>query len=211
MSDLSGTDSVLFDLDGTLWDASSACAEAWTASLGLMGRSDLAVTAAQARSFTGLPIETIFSRFFPTVGRNLLPRLLEIYQQQEAELMRSQGGQLYPGTEDVLKVLHQSHRLFIVSNCFDGYIENFFRLTGLQSVFESYESLGRTGKPKAENIALVIRRHILGSPVYVGDTVHDAEAAKKNQIPFVFAAYGFGKVEAPNHSISNMGDLLKLL
>ena len=35
----------------------------------------------------------------------------------------------------------------------------------------------------------------LQAPVYVGDTVLDYEAAKAAGVPFIHAAYGFGKVE----------------
>jgi len=107
--------------------------------------------------------------------------------------------------------LHDSHQLFIVSNCLDGYIENFFRLTGLGPLFDGWESLGRTGKPKAENIASVVKEHELQFPVYVGDTAHDAEAAEAGKVPFVFANYGFGVVESPRHSIRTIRELLQLL
>jgi len=203
-------DSVLFDLDGTLWDASHACALAWTESLRDVGRSET-VTQKDVRRFTGLQIDTILTDFFPSVQPELYPVLLQRYQIRESEILESQGGELYAGTEDVLWELSRTHRLFIVSNCLAGYVETFFRHTGLESLFDDWESLGRTGKPKAANIATIIERHQLQFPVYIGDTAHDAEAAETSKVPFVFAQYGFGSVEDPRHSITALAELLNLL
>lgn len=40
-----------------------------------------------------------------------------------------------------------------------------------------------------------MERNHLRRPVYVGDTAMDQEAARLAGIPFLHAAYGFGKVE----------------
>ncbi len=179
---------------GTLWDASSACALAWTQTLEDLGHSERKVSAAEVRAFTGLTFESILGEFFPGLRSIRSSEVLERYQRNESEVMKSVGGTLFPGVEAVLRRLAEARRLFIVSNCLDGYIENFLSRTGLEAVFEGYESLGRSGTSKAGNIASVIRDFGLLFPIYVGDTVHDAEAAAKNQIPFVFAEYGFGRV-----------------
>ena len=209
--DLRPCDSVLFDLDGTLWDASSTCAMAWTKSLELLGRPELVVTADDAIGFTGLQFDTILEEFFPSVGKELYQTFLDCYQQQELGLMEDQGGELYVGVKEVLLKLSRTHKLFVVSNCLDGYVENFFRWTGLEPLFDGWESLGRSGRPKASNIASVIKDQGLRFPIYVGDTAHDAEAARKNRIPFVFVEYGFGNVESPLFAISSLGELLDLL
>jgi len=200
-------DSVLFDLDGTLWDASAACAQAWSEALAAVGRPDVTVAPAYARRFTGLSMERILCDFFPNVGAELHPLLSDTYRRKEEDVMRSRGGTLYPGTAEVLRWLNAGRRLFLVSNCLDGYIENFLRLTGLAPVFSGFESMGRTGKPKADNIASVVAQYGLRRPVYVGDTVHDSEAALANKIPFVFAAYGFGAVPNARFRIEAIREL----
>ena len=67
-------------------------------------------------------------------------------------------------------------------------------------------------KNKDENIRLIIERNNLKSPVYVGDTQGDFDACKKAGVPFIWAAYGFGKdVVADAGKIDEFSELEKLL
>ena len=54
---------------------------------------------------------------------------------------------------------------------------------------------------------MVIERNKLTKPIYIGDTMGDYTAAIGNQIPFVFAKYGFGDVPNAEHSINKIVDL----
>ena len=51
----------------------------------------------------------------------------------------------------------------------------------------------------------------IDNAVYVGDTAGDESAARYAGIPFVWAAYGFGKAKAPDGVIQTIGDLANLL
>ena len=92
--------------------------------------------------------------------------------------------------------LREKYHLYIVSNCLDGYIQSFLTYHRFWDCFEDLECLGRTGKTKGENIRLIMERNAVDAAIYVGDTASDCAAAKKAGIPFVHAAYGFGKVES---------------
>ncbi len=91
------------------------------------------------------------------------------------------GATLYDKLEDTLKVLSKKYKLFIVSNCQDGYIETFMKFYNLDKYFVDFECPGRTNLSKAENIKIVIERNNLKHPVYVGDTQMDCDAAKKHR------------------------------
>ena len=112
----------------------------------------------------------------------------------EYEYLSEHGATLYNKLEDTLERLSKKYKLFIVSNCQDGYIESFFKSHKLEKYFIDYECPGRTGLAKAENIKLIVERNNLKNPVYVGDTQGDAKAAKDANIPFIYANYGFGDV-----------------
>ncbi|MCI1779255.1 MAG: hypothetical protein LKI53_04775 [Bacteroidales bacterium] len=66
-------------------------------------------------------------------------------------------------------------------------------------------------KPKNENIRYLIEKYSLKHPVYVGDTDSDMEQARIAGIPFIFAAYGFGKVEGCDLRINSFGELQNVL
>lgn len=48
-------------------------------------------------------------------------------------------------------------------------------------------------------IRLLMKKHSCKSAVYIGDTDGDCKAARKADIPFVHAAYGFGEISCREH------------
>lgn len=203
-------DSIIFDLDGTLWDASSTCTKAWNASLKELN-SEHVLENDFIRSVSGLRLEKIFEQHFHFIPQEQHTTLLNLYRKHERSYMKELGGNLFPRTKEVLAELYNNYKLFIVSNCTIGYIENFLEFYGLQNLFANFECSGNTGLPKAENIRLIITRNKLESAVYIGDTIWDYEAATTANIPFIHAAYGFGKVDDAEWKIKEIDELPKLL
>lgn len=189
------TDSLIFDLDGTLWDASETCAKAWSELLTKRGITEYTIDAPAIRAVSGLNIDKIFKEHFTFIPENMRSQLLEAYKPKESEYMKKFGGVLYPDVKEVLMDLSRNYKLFVVSNCLSGYIENFIDFHSLQGLFADFECSGRTGKPKSENIKSIVERNRLNQPVYIGDTIWDFDAAKSAQVPFIYAKYGFGLVD----------------
>jgi phosphoglycolate phosphatase len=200
-------DSIIFDLDGTLWDASASCTGAWNEALKQTGYGDHILNEEMIKSFSGLKIENVFDQFFQFIPKDGHAALLSSYKQQESRVMKSNGGILYPHVKMVLGKLREKLKLFIVSNCLSGYIENFIALNEFSETFIDFECSGNTNLSKSENIQLLIRRNNLIAPVYAGDTIWDYEASVSNQIPFIYAAYGFGKVENARFTVNNFTEL----
>jgi phosphoglycolate phosphatase len=99
-----------------------------------------------------------------------------------------------------------------VSNCQSGYIEVFFKISGMEHYFSGHQCYGTKNLPKADNIKDIINDHNLQAPVYIGDTMGDYNAATKAGVPFVFAAYGFGEVnEDQVATIKEFSELKNLL
>ena len=109
-----------------------------------------------------------------------------------------------------IKKLSKKYKLFIVSNCQDGYIQCFFKAHKLEKYFIDIECSGVTGLSKGENNKLIIERNHLKNPVYVGDTAGDRESAIVANIPFVYARYGFGNVDDYDYVIDNFEEILSL-
>ncbi|MBP5216522.1 MAG: HAD family hydrolase [Bacilli bacterium] len=65
----------------------------------------------------------------------------------------------------------------------------------------------RDGVPKAENIRRIVEQYGLQDPLYVGDTIMDQQAAQEAGVKFLFAAYGYGKVEGVPR-LEKLADLL---
>ena len=194
-------DSLIFDLDGTLWDLRESVRVSWNAALKPFKEVDKEITSDDLKRTMGLQIEEIGERLFPDLSAELRKEIMDRCIEIENDYIEEHGGILYDNLEEVLKELSEKYKLFIVSNCQEGYIEAFYKYHKLEHYFVDFENPGRTGLSKGENIKLVIERNNLKSPVYVGDTDGDEKAAEYAGIPFVYASYGFGEVEKFDYKI----------
>lgn len=206
-------DSIIFDLDGTLWNASEAITQAFQMAKNSVDYIAHDVTLEQVQSVTGQPYGVVYERLFPSLPPERREEFRALCAEQELLAAQQTGGTLYPGLEETLRYLHGRYRLFIVSNCQRGYVEAFFENSGLGHYFEGHQCFGTKGLPKSENIREVVGQYSLQAPVYVGDTRGDFEASQQSGTPFIFATYGFGEVppeEAPVR-IEQLTDLQRLL
>lgn len=203
-------DGVLFDLDGTLWDATGELAASWAQALA--GEPDVPrpPTKRELEGVMGMTDKQLVAVIFPQVDQARGLELFEKCCQAENVYLRQHGGQLYEGLAPALEALAEKLPLFIVSNCNLGYIPAFLEAHGLGRLFRDWECIGRTGREKWENIRLVAERNGLRHPVYVGDTAMDQASAQKAGVPFLHAAYGFGRAPgAP--AVQSPGELSGLL
>jgi phosphoglycolate phosphatase len=205
-------DSIIFDLDGTLWDSTNNVALAWQAAMDQVDYVDELMTRERVRSITGLAYNVIFDRLFPNLDTEQRTELMGICAKSELDILHTKGGEMYPALEETLIYLTSKYKLFIVSNCQSGYIEVFLKLSEMGHYFIGHQCYGTKGNPKSENIKDIVNDYQLMTPVYVGDTMGDYDAATKAGVPFIFANYGFGVVETGQiATISTFGELTELL
>ncbi|MNI27615.1 Phosphoglycolate phosphatase [compost metagenome] len=203
-------DSMIFDLDGTLWDSLDVVADVWNRVLSEYKGSIGEVTKEDLRGIMGLQADEAGRKMFPGLDEEAQQKILGQCYEVECVCLAERGGRLFEQLEEVLKVLSSKYKLCIVSNCQAGYIEAFYEYHQLQKYFVDFENPGRTGLSKGENIKLVMERNNLKNPVYVGDTEKDLKAARDAGIPFVFASYGFGEVSDYDYVIHSFEGLLEL-
>ncbi|ETP67042.1 HAD family hydrolase [Planococcus sp. N064] len=203
-------DSIIFDLDGTLWDSRETVVMAWNKAIEQNDKIDHTLTKQHLKETMGLQMHEIMQKLFPHLNAEMHNELIQSCGEIEGDFISERGGVLYENLEDVLRALSEKYRLFIVSNCQEGYIEAFYDYHGLDKYFQDFENPGRTGLSKGENIKLIMERNGLKDSVYVGDTAGDRKAAKDAGIPFVFAKYGFGEVEDYDYAIDEFNELLEI-
>lgn len=187
-------DSIVFDLDGTLWNASESCAQGWTSGLRSL-EMQKTISATHIESVCGLTYPDCVRKLCPEVTENQFMQVMEVLNNFERLAVEEKGGTLYPGVTEGLHALKEKYSLYLVSNCQDWYLESFFKHSGLKELFSDWESYGRTGKPKVENLKDIALRNNLKKPVYIGDTESDMRAALGAGYDFIFVSYGFGSVE----------------
>lgn len=201
------TDALIFDMDGTLWDSSDVVASAWKKVLNESGLVKTEITAEKIKQQMGKHLYDIAESFFPDIDVTKRNALMDECCDYEDKLISQVGGQLFDNLEKTLIELKKTCKLYIVSNCQDGYIEAFFKFHKLDKYFSDYQCAGKSNKTKGEVIIDLMKRNKINRAYYVGDTQLDYEATRKACIPFIYASYGFGNVTNYEYKIDNFEDL----
>lgn len=200
-------DALIFDIDGTLWDASAASAKGWNRGLAKLG-IDRTVSAAQIKAVAGHPFEQCLDRLFPAL-RVQYPALLQTLNEYETEAVKAEGGTFFDGVRVGIVQLARTYQIFLVNNCQAWYLNLFLDCSSLRPVLVGVDCHGMSGLPKHEMLARLTRTHGLINPVYIGDTASDETAARIAGMGFIYMAWGFGKPEGEPRTVHSFSELLK--
>lgn len=201
-------ESLIFDIDGTLWDSRALVAEGYNIQLRAEGYDHLCVTAEDLKPLFGKVMTDIADAILleiPVPQRyELMDRCMET---ENRHLAQSECRIGYDGVRETLEELAKSYRLFIVSNAQCGYPELCMEKLGIAHLIRGHLCFGDTGTQKGETIRCLMEKHGITDAVYVGDTQGDYEATLVADIPFIWAAYGFGTPEGAAGRITDIRQL----
>lgn len=205
-------EAILFDLDGTMWDAVDGILKTWNRVVANHPECRKEpISSEELSGCLGLPMTEIAARLFPNATQDEQQVLMDECCKLENEYLSVHGGVLYPKLEETLLALKKNYKLFVVSNCQKGYIESFIKAHKLEKCFDDIECWGNNLLPKGENNKLIMERNNVTRAVYIGDTIGDEESARVAGIPFVFASYGFGEAEAPDYVLEEFAKLPEVM
>ena len=204
-------ESLIFDIDGTLWDSRALVAEGYNIQLTAEGYGHLCVDAERLKPLFGKVMTEIADSILASVPEEIRYGLMERCMETENRYLEENECRIgYPKVKETLEILAKKHRLFIVSNSQRGYPELCMEKLGISHLFEGHLCFGDTGTCKGETIRRLMETHNIGSACYIGDTQGDLDAADLAGLPFVYCTYGFGQVSHLWRSIDQFQDLLKL-
>ena len=204
-------ESLIFDIDGTLWDSRALVAEGYNIQLEREGLGHLATNAAVLKTLFGKTMTDIADALFEEIPAPERYGLMErCMATQNIHLQENPCLIDYPGVKETLKELAKKYRLFIVSNSNCGYPELCMGKMGVTDLFSGHLCFGDTGAHKGVTIKTLMEKHNITSACYIGDTQGDKDATDMAGLPFIFCTYGFGQVDSYWKSIDNFEDLLKL-
>ena len=183
-------DSLIFDLDGTLWNVNESCTNAWNDVLESIG-SGRRITVEEMNSVTGMPMEEIMVKLLPDDGFDH-KKLYSLLNSREEQLIGRQGTYLYPGMLKELERLAGFFRLYLVSNCQEWYLKRFLDYSGAGRYLSGWDCYGSSGQEKHLMISGIKVKNNIKNAVYIGDTVLDRDSAVLSGTDFVQVTYGFG-------------------
>ena len=204
-------ESLIFDIDGTLWDSRALVAEGYNEHLRKVGLDHLCVDAERLGALFGKVMTEIADALFESLPQAerypLLERCMECENRHLAEDPCDIG---YPRVKETLEVLAKKHRIFIVSNSQCGYPELCIQKLGLEHIVRGHLCFGDTGTGKGQTILRLMKEHNITSCAYIGDTQGDRDACLEAGVPFIFAEYGLGNADGWDAKIENFADLLDM-
>ena len=204
-------ESLIFDIDGTLWDSRQLVAEGYNLQLEKEGLQHLFVTAEDLKPLFGKVMTEIADTILASIDPSERYELMERCMKTENDYLFANECRIgYPGVKETLAELARKYRLFIVSNSQRGYPELCIEKLGLGEYIEGYMCFGDTGTSKGQTILTLIRKHNIGSCIYIGDTQGDLEACREAGVPFIFCAYGLGNAESWDAKIESIEELLNM-
>ena len=209
-----GFESIIFDVDGTLWDSRALLADAYNAQLQAEGITGLHVTAELLKPLFGktmtLLADGLFGGHVPAPERYaLMDRCIE---RMDSHMEAFAGPHMgYPDLRATMEQLKKNHRLFIVSNGQKGYPQMAAKKLGLADLMDGYLSFGDTGTSKGQTILRLMKEQNIQSAVYIGDTQGDLEACQEAGIPFIWTTYGFGQPESCYAKVDSFAELVEVM
>ena len=204
-------ESLIFDIDGTLWDSRALVAEGYNIQLRAEGLGHLCVTAEDLKPLFGKVMTEIADVILATIPESERYELMDRCMATENQYLHDDPCHIgYPGIRETVAKLAEKYRLFIVSNSQCGYPELCISKLGLTDYITGHLCFGDTGESKGVTIRRLMEKYDIRTAAYVGDTQGDYEATVQAEIPFIFAAYGFGQPECWDTKIDKFEDLLNL-
>ena len=205
-------ESIIFDIDGTLWDSRALVTQAYNEQIRSEGLDHLQVTPEDLIPLFGKVTEDLADALFPSLPPAERYGLIARCFDREVKYLWTQECKVgYPGVTETIAKLAEKYRIFIVSNCQLGYPEVCMDKLGLTPYIEGHLCFEQTGTRKGLTLKTLMEKHNVGSCIYVGDTQGDYEATVEAGIPFIFASFGFGTPESYIAKINKFEDLLEIL
>lgn len=180
---------IIFDIDWTLWNASSST-EIWWNKWFKKLWIDKKVTAKQIQDVSWKPFKECIEILFPWLLIKY-PNLMEVLDKEEINSIKESWWVFYDFVISWIKKLSKNSKIFLISNCLDWYLDLFLEKSWLRDYIVDYDCNGMSWLKKPKMIENMINKHSLKNVYYVGDTVWDQESANIAWAKFIFVSYWF--------------------
>ena len=191
---LIGEDNLIFDLDGTLFDSAP---EILVCLKKALQHNDIDIKDNLNESIIGSPLEETLKNLIQKKDKAKIDKIIECF----IELYDSDycyKTKLYKGVQETLEVLEKKKNLILITNKRITPTENMLKNAKIIELFDSYFSVDPSDQSKKDKSMLIsktIKDYKINpkNTAYIGDTMGDFIASKKNNIKFIFAGWGYGK------------------
>jgi phosphoglycolate phosphatase len=184
--------SILFDLDGTLTDPFIGITSSIQHALRQMGKEP--PPSEELRRYIGPPLQ---ANFMEMLGDEAMAaQAVGFYRERYGEVGKFEN-ELIPGIADVLQAMTEAgHVLFVATSKLESYSLDIIEHFGFARFFRRVHGSALDGS-RADKGDLI--RHILSAEgldpqrtVMIGDRLHDAHGAARNDVRTIGVLWGYG-------------------
>lgn len=215
-------DSIIFDLDGTLFQTEKLAIPAFKNTFIKLKEDGYGIEKIpndeEVISVIGNTLEDIWDRLLKGFPKEVHTKASEYLLKFELEGINDGYGCLYPGVVDTLiELKNNEFNLFIASNGLKKYILETTKAFKINYLFTNQYSVEDFNThSKVELVRKIIFNNGIKKGIIVGDRISDVEAGIKNNLYVIGCSYGFSsKGELANSNIiiddfTQIVDILKL-
>lgn len=183
---------IIFDFDGTLADTSPGISNCHRYAHRMMGHAEPSEDV--LRGVIGGPLIQTYQTIFG-FSMDEAKRAVAFYRKHYAESGIYEAA-LYPGMRSLLQTLKNAGCcLGIATLKAERFLEVMLRNMGIQGYFDTVHGMDESdSRTKAQLIQLCMEdlHAVPEDTVLVGDSIHDREGARHENIAFLGVTYGFG-------------------
>ena len=203
-------DNLIFDLDGTLFDSAPEILVCLKKALQL---NNIDINDNLNKSIIGPPLKETLKNLVQKKDTVKIDKIIENF----IELYDSDycyKTKLYKGVQETLKILKKKKNLILITNKRIVPTEKMLKNSKIIELFDNYFSVDpndQSKKDKSTLISKTIKDYKINpqNTAYIGDTMGDFIASKKNNIKFIFAGWGYGKyVEDADLHLTDIREML---
>lgn len=202
---------IIFDVDGTLFEASKIAIPAFQQVLTYFNKQ---YTEAELKDMLGRPNTEIWKLLLPEESEQRRREAFELMDKAEVTLINEGAGRLYEGVKTTLKRLYeQGHELYTLSNCDIKYLHT---ISEYYQIADYFTDLICVGHYPGESKSRILARILKGSrdAVMIGDRFHDITAGRDNQVPAIWCSYGYGlrsEIDGEDDVVAAFPDILPII
>ncbi len=162
-------ESLIFDIDGTLWDSRALVAKGYNQHLCEVGHPELQVDVEFLKTVFGKTMHEIADIMLSSIPVPERYEILDGCMRCEHLVLESDPCDMaFPGVVETLEALSKKYRLFIVSNSQCGYPELLMNKLSVGHLFQGHLCYGDTGTSKGQTIKTLMQ---ISSPLSTSATL----------------------------------------
>ena len=178
---------IAFDLDGVLFSSEDFIADSYRIAVEKSGLDLEFPSKEKVIKQFGVPGKLIMQNLFGNISEHEVNILRTELIKNIVSTVRSGGGYLYNGIENILEILSRKYVLAVCSNGNEDYLNSILEHKNIKKYFLPLLTLSNTG---CTNKPDLLKKYMLASEtggknwIMVGDRAIDLEAAQKNTCYF---------------------------